>query len=299
MPMHESTITPTSTDSALQPPLWVAELLGGKTVTYDPLTRNGVTLGVVESLRWTLVSARVVDAAALDRQAFQHAAAEAYVQVRAAFDRSSAAHPVRMWNYIPDMRRRYEGDIDQYMVFNAGRYAAYASWYGDVRWAERSVPTASAVGHDGADLLVHALSAVRPGKPVENPRQVSAYHYSQRYGPKPPCFARATVIEPAPGVRRVLVAGTASVVGEDSRHDDLSSQMDETLTNLSQLLHTAGVEGGLSRFIDLRVYYVRPGDLPALRALARKGFPASARVEWVRAELCRPELLVEIEGVAE
>ena len=31
--------------------------------------------------------------------------------------------------------------------------------------------------------------------PVENPRQIPAFRYSKRYGPIPPCFARATRIK--------------------------------------------------------------------------------------------------------
>ena len=43
--------------------------------------------------------------------------------------------PVRFWNYIPDIHcpcgRTPDGrPLDRYMVFNAGRYAACADWFG-------------------------------------------------------------------------------------------------------------------------------------------------------------------------
>ena len=54
----------------------------------------------------------------------------------------------------------------------------------------------------------------------------------------------------------------------------------------------------LSRFRELRVYYPRPTDLSVIRAELVDAFPHVSRIEYVRADLCRPELLVEIEGVA-
>ena len=37
--------------------------------------------------------------------------------------------------------------------------------------------------------VIHCLAADRPGAAVNNPRQVAPYHYSQRFGPLPPCFS--------------------------------------------------------------------------------------------------------------
>jgi chorismate lyase / 3-hydroxybenzoate synthase len=316
--MHESTMSPSiGADTPTAPP-WVGDLLGREAVAHEPQTRGRTVLNVCETAQWSLASVRVPEAAALDRLGFQRVTAEAYRQLRVGLDRCAANQPVRIWNYIPAIRRRYTVDLDQYMAFNAGRYAAFASpgWYGQICRAEASMPTASAVGHDGEDLVLHALACDRPGRPVENPRQVSAYHYSRRYGPRPPCFARATVIQDAHGASRILVGGTASVIGEDSRHeDDLIAQARETFENLGHLTRAAGFQashpsGGRCvggdpsgqaahhAFTALRVYYVRPEDLPTLRGLVAGCFP-QAKIEWLRADLCRPELLVEIEGVAD
>ena len=54
----------------------------------------------------------------------------------------------------------------------------------------------------------------------------------------------------------------------------------------------------LERFTDLRVYYPRPADIGRIRESIHAAFPATRRVEFLRAELCRKELLIEIEGVA-
>ena len=122
--------------------------------------------------------------------------------------------------------------LDRYMVFNAGRHDAYSDQCG-------ALGTASAVGIKGSDLSIHCLALEEPGTPVENPRQTPAWQYSARYGPLPPCFSRATIVDLA-GRRTLLIGGTASVVGEDSRHaGEFDAQVEETLLNLEALIRTA------------------------------------------------------------
>jgi chorismate lyase/3-hydroxybenzoate synthase len=108
------------------------------------------------------------------------------------------------------------------------------------------------------------------------------------------------------GTRRLLlIGGTASIVGEDSIHPrDASAQLNETLTNLTTLISAAqnGTEsphGSLGRICDLRIHITRSQDAAAVHATIRARCPGVARTEFVLARLCRPELLVEIEGVAE
>ena len=149
---------------------------------------------------------------------------------------------------------------------------------------------------------------------MNNPRQIAPYLYSQRFGPRPPCFARATVL-PADGnsPRRILVGGTASIRGEDSLHlDDLQKQTRETFDNLAHLIRAAigtpsesvngmtpaDVSRWLSHFQNLRIYYVREADRPFIESRAAEAFAPGCQIEYVRADLCRAELLVEIEGLA-
>ncbi|HYG62723.1 MAG TPA: pteridine-dependent deoxygenase like protein, partial [Thermoanaerobaculia bacterium] len=236
----------------------------------------------------------------------------AYLQIQATLHKRGTLHPVRLWNYIPGIHDPMHVDQDRYMSFNAGRFEALCRWLGGAEQFDTLVASASGVGHDGQDLVIHCLAADSPGRAVANPRQIAPYHYSQRYGPLPPCFARATLIEGRAGQPLVLVGGTASIVGEESVHaGDLARQTGETLTNLAVLLREAagtpiepviGPTGAraaaLARFRDVRVYYRHPENLPELCRLLQDAFPA-ALVEWVRADICREDLLVEIEGVAE
>ncbi len=164
----------------------------------------------------------------------------------------------------------------------------------------RRLPAASAVGHDGEDLVIHCLAMKAPGRNFENPRQIPAFRYSTRYGPLPPCFARATAVaDPLGGGEMLLISGTASICGERSvEHNSLNGQMGQTLENLRTLLERAGAAAGLAAMNEVRVYHVRPEDARPIEKMIQREFHPSTRVQMVQAELCRSELLVEIEGVA-
>lgn len=237
--------------------------------------------------RFSVASVTVPDARSLGHSDLHAATAEAYRRLEAELRARGAVHPVRLWNHIPGIHDPMGDGLDRYMVFNAGRYEALSAWFGGEEAFDTRVATASGVGHQGCDLVIHCLASDRPGRAVDNPRQVAPYRYSPRYGPLPPCFARATRIEPL-----VLIGGTASIVGEASVHlGDLARQAEETLINLA-------VFAPLERYLDVRVYYPDPGRLDELRGLLEGAFPGAGHVEWVRADLCRAELLVEIEGAA-
>ena len=187
--------------------------------------------------------------------------------------------------------------LDRYMVFNAGRHDAYSEQHG-------ALGTASAVGIKGSDLSIHCLALEEPGTPVENPRQTPAWQYSARYGPLPPCFSRATIVELA-GRRTLLIGGTASVVGEDSRHaGQFDAQVEETLLNLEALVRTADgnhrdARAPLHRLVDLRVYVTSAAQAERVRELLVNRCPRARTIAVALAQVCRRELLVEIEGVAE
>lgn len=264
------------------------------------------TRTLLPSPGFRLLSYRVEDAVDLDAGAFQAACRRLYHRLWSdlgnELDAGAPAHPVRLWNFIPGILEPL-GDLPhRYMVFNAGRFEALSALLGGDEGIDRSVVTASGVGHGGRDLLVHCLAAEAPGRPVENPRQVSSYRYSRRFGPTPPCFARATrfrpVDEEAPWL---LVGGTASVVGEESAHEtSLDDQLAETLHNLAAVVEAAGAGGDpLAAYRHLRIYFVRPEDRDHLASRLRERLGEAAELELVRADLCRPELLVEIEGLAD
>ena len=225
-----------------------------------------------------------------------HASAHAYAALVAFWRDSDYPHLLRIWNYF-DAITEGEGDGERYRQFCVGRVQGL----GDVD--TRTLPAATAIGsRDGRRVLqVYWLAAREPGLPLENPRQVSAYRYPREYGPQSPTFARA-LLPPSPRVP-LLLSGTASIVGHASQHaDSLRAQLDETLTNLDSLLGAARERAPtLSPHLDgtsrLKVYVRDAVDADAVAAQleARLG----TRVPWLmlHADVCRRELLVEIEGM--
>lgn len=288
-------------------PDWVAQWVGPPVATdrWDRDDQGIRTTGqVAYGKRFTHAKVRVHAAHDLPDLELQHATTEAYRRVRRALDDGEATQPVRFWNFIPGIGDMAGDGLDRYMVFNAGRYAAFSDWFHatDRNLLAPRISTATGVGHTGTDLIVHCLGDRLPGKPVENPRQCAAYLYSEAYGPLPPCFARATVIaaDAHSPRRRVMIGGTSSIVGETSVHiGDLAAQTRETLDNIEALLHAAGASG-LEALHAVRVYHVKAEDGPAVLAEVLRRLPDLAgQIEMVHAPLCRPDLGVEIEGLAD
>ena len=247
----------------------------------------------------------------MDILTFQQRVVEAYTEIFEQLDPATCGHPVRFWAFVPGIHEPLGAGLDRYMAFNAGRYGAFAARFGRAPSFTRSIPTGSAVGVEGDRLLLHCVAADEPGVPVENPRQISAYHYSRRFGPMPPCFARATLLPGHSNQPVLIVGGTASITGEESRHiGDLDGQVRETFHNLASLIAAAAghprsedmasseVASLLASFREMRVYYTNPADQHTLAGMVQAMVPPHCRVEWLRASLCRPELLVEIEGLA-
>jgi hypothetical protein len=295
------------TRDLLSPPQWALDIVAGA----QPLPRQSVngapSVDLLDAGEFALASSRITDAVSLAPDILQRRVTETYSAIAARLQKLSAKHPVRLWNHIPSIHGPMDAHRDRYMVFNAGRYQAFTQWYGHADLFDQEVATASGVGHAGTDLVVHCLSAVAPGVAIDNPRQIAPHRYSTRYGPVPPCFARATLLQ---FQRLILVGGTASIKGEDSLHrTDLAQQLSETLTNLASVVQTAHrkfkpdahhpQEHWLDCYREVRVYYPRPVDADALETAVRDAFAPACRIEMRRADLCRSELLVEIEGVAE
>lgn len=296
-----------TTDEPAIPPSWVGTIFN----TSDAARTKP---GVLQSANLSLISATLANANSLGALDLQHAVCELYLSIAGSLSASNAAHPVRLWNFIPGIHGGMNANdssaarMDRYMAFNAGRYAAYSRWYG-VSEVGPQVATATGVGHSGRDLLVHCLASRFPGRPVENPRQVPAYRYSKRRGPLPPVFARATRVD-LNGEPTLLVGGTASVIGESSVHiGDLHGQTLETFHNMASLIAGKAIEPGpsttrarlrevLGAYRTLRVHCVHRADIERTKRLVDEYFTSLESVEYVRADICRRTLLVEIEGTA-
>jgi chorismate lyase / 3-hydroxybenzoate synthase len=250
------------------------------------------------------VAARLPEAVSLERGAFEHRVLDRYAVVLGELLRGGY-HPLRFWNFIPRINEEIEPGLSRYMAFNAARHAAYRTVHVGAGALPGAIATASGVAAPGDAFEVYCVATRERALPVENPRQVPAYEYSPRYGPLPPCFARAMLTRtPSP---LLVIGGTASVRGEQSMHvHSLWRQLDETLLNLETLIGAGCTAAGLrlqrkalGALVSVRAYVVDGGTGADVRdAVAHAcGLPAR-EIELQVTELCRPDLLVEIEGLA-
>jgi len=286
--------------SSFGTPPWLSDWVGPlPRLDEIELDEQGIGLTTAERDGHAVVAARIDGARSLDAPTLRLRTEALYDRLREALDRAATPYPVRLWNFIPEIHAEMQPGIDRYMVFNAGRHDAMIRWFDDPASFSSKMPTATGIGYAGDDLSLWCLAGPRPGEPVENPRQKPAYRYSEKYGPLPPCFARATRY--AHGDRTILfVGGTAAVRGEDSVHQgDLDAQLEETFTNLEALVDSARNDAPRDSrmFESLRAYYLHDSDAETVRRAVERRFPGLERLELMRADVCRRELLVEIEGV--
>ena len=253
---------------------------------------HGVHHGRHGDLRWSRDGEHLFFAIEVEESAhggIESAAAHAYVAICAFVAASDTPHFLRLWNYL-DAINLGDGDDERYRRFCAGRARGM-----DAR-LHASYPAATAIGRrDGRRVLqVYGLAARVAGNAIENPRQVSAWRYPRQYGPTAPTFARGM----CSGGAQLLISGTAAVVGHASRHDDdLAAQIDETLENLRSLLGEAGDRHGLGARSLLKAYLRHPADAAMLAAALYARVPALGGLLLLGGDICRSELLVEIDGV--
>lgn len=241
----------------------------------------------------------IADPVPVNQAAFEERTAEGYDTLFAVIEQQGYPHLLRAWNYFPQINAESLG-LENYRRFCRGRGNAFQRHFGAE--AER-FPAASALGTRSGQLHIYALAAREPGEFVENPRQMSAYLYPPEYGPRSPSFARAT-LKRWGNVDHLYISGTASIVGHESRHPgDCVAQLDETLRNIEALLAaTAKEEGcgfkGLENLTRLKVYLREAAFAPLVRARLNEVLPPGAQTIYLQADICRSDLLVEIEAIA-
>ncbi|MDB5809414.1 MAG: hypothetical protein JWN94_1536 [Betaproteobacteria bacterium] len=221
----------------------------------------------------------------------------AYSQIFDYIDRCGYPHLLRAWNYIPRINALDDG-VERYVSFNVGRHDAFAA---KGRIIGTDTPAASALGSRGDYLIVYFLAAKQAGHLVENPRQTSAFNYPVQYGPRSPTFARAMLVQSG-GEHQLLVSGTSSIVGHATLHaGDAAAQTRETVANVRAVIANARLAGANSssrtpRFM-LKAYVRHPGDLAAIRDCLTADFGATGTIFYLQADICRADLLMEVEGV--
>ena len=227
---------------------------------------------------------------------------------------SSFEHVVRTWFYLGGITQS-ELAAQRYHELNRAR----ADFYHDIRFNCSSLasnhsrniyPASTGIGMSGTGLVASCMALETKRKdvclfPLENPQQTPAYDYDPCHSPQSPRFSRAVALVLGNYIT-TWVSGTASIVDSESRHlGDPEQQTMQTIDNIERLIAADnfaahGVKGAgakLRELAKIRVYLKRPQDLDKCRAVCERRFESVPAIYAV-ADICRPELLVEIEGVA-
>lgn len=224
-------------------------------------------------------------------------------------------HVVRTWWQLGNITGA-EGDTQRYMELNRARTEAFAGLnFGNGRLCAAGTPVgypaSTGIGMEtGAGLTFAGLAMETERRdvillPLENPLQTPAYGYAARYSPQSPKFSRAMALV-MPDYLTAWISGTASIVNSEVLHPNcVISQTEQTLDNIAALVapenfarHGQSEAGATLRDLaKVRVYVKRAADFAACQKVCQ-GRLGNIPAVYVVADICRPDLLVEIEGVA-
>ena len=265
-----------------------------------------VQSGTTGLVRWRTDGHWVLGAIDLDetveRQGVAKLAHRAYHDLFRTLEETGCAHMLRIWNYLPQINGD-GGGLERYRQFNAGRQEAFIE---AGQAAFEGAPAACALGIRQGALCIRFLAGQIAPVPVENPRQVSAYRYPDTYGPRSPTFSRAALAELGGGDIALFISGTASIIGHETVHlGDVVAQTHETLRNLAAVIQAANArttaEFALPK-LEAVVYVRHVADAETVRGVLAEVLGAEAptlrHAVFLEADICRQDLLVEIEAHA-
>ena len=202
---------------------------------------------------------------------------------------------VRQWNYIERITD-FDGKDQNYQTFNNARNDLYEL----VSWKD-GYPAATGIGADFGGILIDVEAIVLSSHksqiiPLDNRLQVAAHAYSEnvlfeaqsrRATPK---FERAKKLL-VNNRELIYVSGTAAIRGENSLEGiGLEKQLHITMENIAVLIDGAAP-------VLLRVYLKDKSLINETQTLM-SSYGKDIPVMYTVADVCRDELLIEIEGIA-
>lgn len=224
----------------------------------------------------------------------------AYDSIFETIKKNNYSNISRVWNHIPNINV-YADEKERYTKFCHGRAESFQK-------NENIYPAATGIGCGGESLCIYLISTSRNiNKYIENPNQTPAYKYPPKYGIKSPSFARAAYADNGSGTGMLYISGTASILGSETAHvGDVGKQCETTIDNIRTLisgtnLKSYGIEKSftLENIECIKVYIKNDEDFETIRNICSKAFSSEKSIAYLKADVCRKDLLVEIEGVIE
>ena len=221
----------------------------------------------------------------------------------------------RQWNYVEEIlsvHDRGEDHIQNYQVLNDVR-----SRYYDKSDFTNGYPAATGIGMNAGGIVLE-IYAIKAGAnmdliPIKNPKQVDAYHYSEKvlvgdaiehhHKKTTPKFERAKFVG-SEGKGTVYISGTASIQNEVTLGEgDVETQSKVTIENITNLIAVETLKSlnvskspGARDYTFIRIYIKNQEDYSRVKQLC-DSYYGDIPLHYLIADVCRDNLLLEIEGV--
>lgn len=211
---------------------------------------------------------------------------------------------IRQWNYVEGILG-FDGEQQHYQEFNNIRSAFY-----NAHFSETGFPAATGIGMNRGGVIVEFV-AVKSSRAksvrVDNPKQIAAHDYSEKVLVGEECvikstpkFERARYFE-LDEKKMIFISGTASITGERTVGvNNPEEQTEITIQNIKQLYSDEVLEEVVKqktqpKYGHARVYIKNRKDFAAIKRIYKKHY-GNLPVVYIIADICRTDLLVEIEG---
>ncbi len=211
---------------------------------------------------------------------------------------------VRQWNYIEDILG-FDGKEQHYQQFNNARSTVYGNLFD-----QSGYPAATGIGMNRGGVIIEFIAVQSRdliSVAINNPSQIAAHTYSSNVLAGEECllkttpkFERARYLELF-GKKLIFISGTASIIGERTVGvGNPAEQTEITINNIKQLyskeiLNKLSGESLNPKYGHARVYIKNPKDFPTIKRTFKSHF-GKLPVVYIIADICRNDLLVEIEG---
>ena len=238
-----------------------------------------------------------VPAALLDDSQIDQATEDAYSLLFEKISEWGYPYLIRTWNFFPNITSG-QGAYDNYQLFCSGRARAYEK----AAIQPITYPAATVIGTLQPGLFIYFIASKSNGVGIENSQQVSAFNYPREYSQDPPLFSRA-LLHRNRQQEILFISGTASITGHSTQYaHDVNRQIEVCIGNIENLLSTAIAEHGFSsstlqECANIKVYLRHANDLDTIRTHIRLYLGPAVPVYFLHGEMCRPDLLVEIEAL--
>ncbi len=221
---------------------------------------------------------------------------------------------VRQWNYVEQIFGFEATGLQQrqnYQLFNEVRSEYYSRYR-----TNPDFPAATGIGvaHHGVSIECMAVTGDENLKIISlsNPEQLDSYQYGQsvlkgqpqkhQTSNQPPQFERAKLMISG-NQSRVFISGTASIAGQETIGlNDVEKQTRITIDHIELLtskknlkLHYPELTIIPNKYAYVRVYVKNEADIPVVKAICLNHF-GEVPMNFVKADICREDLLVEIEA---